>query len=144
SMNIDALALDQRQRVGQLTLNSPATFLNLPTVEISPIVLKKQFVIHRLCSATKRHKKHKTEEKDLCAFCAFLRLHFLRATAGLHDRLTEFARLTHGRLNRQHPQRRKRREGNTNIGTATGTINDRRRTNNISPRFANRVNRLAS
>src|SRR6185369_1145107 len=72
SMNIDALALDQRQRVGQLTLNSPATFLNLPAVEVGPIVLKKQFVIHRLCSATKRHKKHKTEKKRLmCLLCFF-------------------------------------------------------------------------
>src|SRR5262245_31294680 len=46
SVNVDAVAVDQRQRLRQLTLNSPATLLNLPAVEVSPIILKKQFVIH--------------------------------------------------------------------------------------------------
>src|SRR5215470_10010076 len=46
SVNIHTAPFDQRERLGQLTLNSPATFLNLPAVKISPIVLKQQFVIH--------------------------------------------------------------------------------------------------
>src|SRR5262249_22207281 len=46
SMNVNAAAIDQRERLRQLTLNGPATLLNLPAVKISPIVLKQQFVIH--------------------------------------------------------------------------------------------------
>src|SRR5215217_149675 len=56
SMHVDAAAVDQRECVRQLTLNGPATFLNLPAMEVGPIVLKKQFVIHVQSSATKSTK----------------------------------------------------------------------------------------
>jgi hypothetical protein len=40
SMNVDAATVNQRERLRQLALNGPATFLNLPPVKIRPIVLK--------------------------------------------------------------------------------------------------------
>src|SRR6185369_7983305 len=46
SMNVDAATVNQRERFGQLALNSPAPLLDLPPMEVSPVVLKQQFVIH--------------------------------------------------------------------------------------------------
>src|SRR5690349_12108334 len=46
SMNVDATAVDQRQRLRQLTLHARSTLLHLPAVKISPIGLKQQLVIH--------------------------------------------------------------------------------------------------
>jgi hypothetical protein len=40
SMKVDAATVNQRKRLRQLALNGPASLLNLPPVEVSPVVLK--------------------------------------------------------------------------------------------------------
>src|ERR1041385_4331575 len=46
SINVDTASVDQRQRLRQLTLDGPATLLNLPAVKVGPVVLKKQLIVH--------------------------------------------------------------------------------------------------
>ena len=115
-MNIDAAAINQRKRLGQLTLNSPATFLNLPAVKISPIVLKQQLVIHG---------------------AAFRLPGFTTGSPSLHASHTEDS--TDNTLSDASDD-----SGTPTSALPAGTIDDRRCPNNISAGPSNRFNRLAS
>src|SRR5437868_3068561 len=78
-MNIHAAPIDQRQRSGQLTLNSSEIILNLPSMKIGAVVLNEEFVIHcgvalpqRKWFSPQKGTRGKNDLLSLSAFCAFL------------------------------------------------------------------------
>src|SRR5688500_908395 len=46
TVNVNTAAIDQRERARQLTLHSSKFVLNLPSVKLGALVLKKKFVVH--------------------------------------------------------------------------------------------------